>query len=81
VDAAGQENLAARLEMFLLGAAEAEARGDLAEAERAFRRALFCEAKLRPDVTDVLAYVRSAGPLYPAGVLPASGGSDAAVLA
>jgi len=79
MDAAGQGNLAARLEMFLLGAAEAEAGGALAEAERTFRRALFCEAKLRPDVTDVLAYVRSAGPLYPAVAQPAGGSGSLAL--
>lgn len=63
--AAGQEVLAARLGGFLDKAAEAEAQGDLAEGERLFRLALFCEARLRADVPDAAAYVRSAGPLYP----------------
>ena len=78
---ADQEAPAVRLELFLAKAIEAEARGDLAEAERGFRLALFCEGKMRPDVTDVLDYVRSAGRLYPAVAPLAAGGSEAAVLA
>jgi hypothetical protein len=65
MEAAEQEGVAVRLESLLARAIEAEARGDLAEAEKVFRLALFDEAKLRPDVTDVAAYVRSAGPLFP----------------
>jgi hypothetical protein len=80
METAGREGLAVKLEGFLNRAAEAEAKGDLAEAERVFRLALFCEAKLRPDVTDAAAYVRSAGSLYPAVALPA-GGSEAVLQA
>jgi hypothetical protein len=75
-----QQNWTAKLDGALSKAAVAEARGDLAEAERAFRLALFCDAKMRPDVTDMAAYVRSAGPLYPAVAQPA-GGSGAPALA
>ena len=80
MDGADQEVLAVRLEGFLAKAIKAEARGDLAEAERAFRLALFCEAKMRLDVTDAIGYVRSAGPLFPSVAQPA-GGSGAPALA
>jgi len=78
METAGREGLTAKLDGLLARAAEAEAKSDLAEAEKAFRLALFCDAKLRPDVTDVVAYVRSAGPLYPGFALPAGLGSEAA---
>lgn len=71
----GQGDLQARLEGALVRATEAEARGDLAEAEKAFRLALVLEGKLRQDVTDVLGYVRSAAPLCPGVALPAGHGA------
>jgi len=47
MDGAEQEVLAVRLEGFLAKAIEAEARGDLAEAERLFAEAVVFEAALQ----------------------------------
>ena len=71
----GQDDSAAKLGMLLVRAIEAEARGDLAEAEKAFKVALFIEGRMRQDVTDVLGYVRSAGPLYRGVAMPAGHGA------
>ncbi len=62
-------SMAQKLEDFLAQACEAEVSGDKSEAERLFRMALYCEGRLRPDVTDAREYVRQVGPVYPA--LPA----------
>jgi hypothetical protein len=67
-----------KLEGFLDSACEAEARKDFAEAEHQFRLALFCDGRIRPDVTDAKEYVRQAGSVYkqaPADVSPEIGGT------
>lgn len=74
----GQDDSEAKLERLLARAVEAESRGDLAEAEKAFTLALFFEGKLRQDVTDVMGYVRSASSLYSGVALPAGHGVEGA---
>ena len=55
---------AEKLDFFLTIACETEANKNLVEAERFFGMALFCEAKLRPEVVDARQYVTQAGPVY-----------------
>jgi hypothetical protein len=57
-------SMAEKLEDFLDRACEAEASGGKSEAERLFRMALYCEGRLRPDVTEAREYVRQVGPVY-----------------
>lgn len=52
------------LEDFLHQACQAEAKEDYEAANVLFRRALFYEAKLRPEVTNAKAYVNAVGPAY-----------------
>jgi len=71
------QSMKGKLEIFLSRACEAEAKKDFAEAEHQFRLALFCDGRMRPDVTDAKEYVRQAGPIYkptPATVRPEIGG-------
>ena len=63
-DMKNRELLTEKLDVFLTRACEAEVNGDYAEAERLFRLALYCEGRLRPDVTDAKEYVLQAGPVY-----------------
>ena len=56
---------AEKLERHLHLACDAEANGDLNEAERQFRRAVFCESRLRSDVAHGKDYVKMVGPIYP----------------
>ncbi len=58
------QNLKDKLETFLAMACEAEAVGNQMEAERLFRLAIFCEAKMRPDVENNKKYVEEAMPVY-----------------
>lgn len=53
-----------KLESFLVRACEAEEKHNYAEAERLFRLALYCEGRLRYDVTNAKEYVDQAGPVY-----------------
>ena len=53
-----------KLEDFLLRACEAEAKGGFVEVNRLFRLALYCEGRLRPDVTDAREYANRTGPVY-----------------
>jgi len=57
-------SLKEKLGSYLDRACEAEARGDYAEAEHLFKLALFCEGRLRPEVTDAKDYVDKSGPMY-----------------
>ena len=59
-----KKRLSEKLDDFLNRSCEAEAKGNYPEAERLFRLALFCEGKIRPDVTDVKLYIEQAGPVY-----------------
>ena len=59
-----KKQLSEKLETFLGRACEAEAKGNHPEAERLFRLALFCEGKIRPEITDAKHYVEQAGPVY-----------------
>jgi len=71
------QSMKEKLEQFLSGACEAEAKKDFAEAEHQFRLALFCDGRMRPDITDAKEYVRQAGPVYkptPGAVGPEIGG-------
>ena len=53
-----------KVEVFLSRACEAEAKKNFVEAERLFNFALFCDAKLRPDVVDARQYVNQTEPVY-----------------
>ena len=55
-----QENL----ETYLNRSCEAEAKGDIPEAERLFKLALGCEGLSQPGVGNVSEYVQRAGPVY-----------------
>lgn len=59
-----KKQLSEKLETFLDRACEAETKGDHSEAERFFRLALFCEGKIKPEITDAKQYVEEAGPVY-----------------
>jgi hypothetical protein len=63
-------SLAEEREAHLARAAEAEANGDLAEAERLFRAALLLDARAR-NVADADAYTESAGDLFRIAPSPA----------
>ena len=58
------KNLKDKLESFLNRACEAEAQGDYVQAERLFRLALYCDGRLRPDVTNAKEYAETAGSVY-----------------
>jgi hypothetical protein len=60
----GNLNWQDELESHLDRACEAEAAGNHRDAERLFRIALLCEAKLAPEMTDARAYANQAGPVY-----------------
>lgn len=49
-------NLKDKLETYLDKACQAEAQGNHVEAERCFRLALYCEGRLRPDVSSAKEY-------------------------
>jgi len=53
-----------KLEEFLNRACRAEAEGDYKEAQRLFELALFCEGRLRADVTDARQYAYTAAAVY-----------------
>jgi hypothetical protein len=59
-----KKQLSEKLGKFLDRACEAEAKGEYSEAERLFRLALFCEGKIRPEITDAKQYIELAGPVY-----------------
>jgi hypothetical protein len=74
-----ERGLQEQLEVYLSKACEAEARGDILEAERSFKLAVGCEALSVPSVVSALEYVRQTGPVYkqdqvvsPAADLPAN---------
>lgn len=64
VENAQRESWRKNLEDSLQQACAAEANKDYEAASTLFRWALDYEAKLRPDVTDTIAYVNTAGAVY-----------------
>ena len=58
------EGLKQKRESFLAQACEAESKKDFAEAERFFRLAMYCDGRIRRDVTDAKKYVEQAGTVY-----------------
>ena len=58
-------NLEEKLDNFLDKACQAEAEGNLSEAEQHFRYALYCEGRSRFDAENAREYVRQAGSIYP----------------
>lgn len=66
-EAVDEKPMMQNLEDFLTRAVTAEVGGDLIEAERLFRLALYCDAKLH-DIADCQAYILQVGPVYPADV-------------
>ena len=58
------EILRGKLESFLTRACEAESKKDFVEAERLFMLAMYCDGRIRLDITDAKKYVAQAGPLY-----------------
>ena len=47
------ESLEQKRERFLAQACEAESQKDFARAERSFKLAMYCDGRIRSDVTDV----------------------------
>ena len=66
VENAQCENWQKELEDFLQQACVAEANKDYESANALFRRALYYDAKLQPEVTNVKDFIDSAGPVYKA---------------
>ena len=60
------------LESFLSRACAAEAANDHKDAERLFRLALYCEGRLRPDVSSAKDYAAQVGPVYANAASPLS---------
>ena len=58
------ESLEQKREIFLARACEAESKKDFIEAERLFMLAMYCDGRIRLDITDAKKYVEEAGPLY-----------------
>jgi len=61
-----RERWSRNLEAFLEQACQAETRHDYEAASTLFRRALYYDAKLRPEPTDAKAHIAPAGPVYAA---------------
>ena len=61
---AERECLLGKLERFFKRAYKAEEEKDYFRAARAFTLAIYCEAKLQPDVDNTCGYVREALPVY-----------------
>lgn len=58
------EKVEEKLNDFLVRACEAENKRDYVEANRLFRYALFCEARLCPYVGNAKEYVQQVGAVY-----------------